>query len=217
MTLLRDVADRLSRLLEIPAHTLIARNDVEHRRTRKQAGHGLDHGLLPVAVAGLVFFLHASVASAQRSGTATGTLTVGSAKFQLAHAAAFPDKANADPAKETYRILVTAQTLNAAERKLAATAGANDADRQELAMALAERKIHGVEAIVGADKRVTRVNVYSPDSAMGLMLLEATQFEATAVDPKRIAGKLSTQKPIQDARINKPVQYEATFDAQVQR
>ena len=39
-----------------------------------------------------------------------------------------------------------------------------------------------------------RVNVYSPDSAMGLMLLEATQFEATALDAKRIAGKLATQK-----------------------
>jgi hypothetical protein len=180
--------------------------------------------LLSVAAAGIVFFVQSGVGSAQRSaaapqraGSATGTLTVGTAKFQLAHAAAFPDKANADPTKETYRILVTAQALNAAEKKLAATAGTNDADRQELAMALAERKIQGVEALVGADKRVTRVNVYSPDSAMGLMLLEATQFEATAFDAKRIAGKLSTQKPIQDARINKPIQYEATFDAQIQR
>ena len=170
--------------------------------------------LLAVAIHGLVL---AQVAPSQSAGSATGTLTVGSSKFKLAHAYAFPDKANADPAQETYRIVVTDRPLSAAVTKLAVSAGANEEDRQQLAVELADQKIHGVEMVVGADKRVTRVNIYSPDAAMGLMLLTPGQFEATAFDAQRIAGKVFTAAPIKDSRIGKAIQYEATFSATVTR
>jgi hypothetical protein len=61
---------------------------------------------------------------------AAGTLTVGTSKFRLSHAYAFPDKATADPARETYRVLVTDRALSPAALTFAASAGANDEDRQ---------------------------------------------------------------------------------------
>lgn len=145
--------------------------------------------------------------STQPSGSATGVLTIGSSKIQLAHAYAFPEKGGA------YRILVTNQRLSAAAVKFASSAGANDEARQELVLELAETKVFGIEAVVGADKRVTRANIYSAEAVMGMMLLAPVQFEATAFDAKGITGKLSTDKPIEDARIGKTVRIDVSFSA----
>jgi hypothetical protein len=150
-------------------------------------------------------------------GTATGTMTVGSSKFQLAHAYAFPDRVSSDPAKTSYRVLVTDRPLTRAAVEFAASAGTNDVDRQKLAVELSDQDVSGLELIVGADKRVIRVNVYSPDSALGMMLLEPSGFLATALDPQSIAGKLFTEKPIEDTRIGKTIQFETTFSAKVYR
>ena len=149
---------------------------------------------------------------APQNGRATGTLTVGAAKIPLAYAYAFPEKDGADPAKENYRIFLTNRPLPPAAIKLATTAGADEGDRQQLVVEMSDQKIQGVEAIIAADKRVLRVNVYSPDSILGLMLIGPSQFQDTAFDAKRIAGRLSFEKQ-PDSRINKPIHYDATFAA----
>src|SRR5690606_32050295 len=136
-------------------------------------------------------------------------------KFQLTHAYAFPDKPDADGTKATWRILVTDKPLPAEALRAAASAGADEGDRQRLALAIVEHEISGLEAIVGGGERGIRVNVYSPDTAMGLMLLQNGQFEATTFDGKTIAGKVSTEAPIQDPRLGKAIAYEATFSAPI--
>lgn len=171
--------------------------------------------LLSLALAGVLFVrpLGGSASQTpQRPGAATGTLMVGAAQFQLSHAYAFPENA-----KGSYRIFVTDQPLTASALTFAASAGVDEEDRQQLVVELSDHEVRGVEAIVGPDKRVIRVNVYSPDSVLGMMLLEPTQFQATVFDTQTIAGKLFTEKPIRDARIGKTIQYEATFSAQIHR
>lgn len=158
-----------------------------------------------------------SASAPQQAGSATGTLTVGSSKLQLSHAYAFPEKDKSAPTKENYRIFVTDQPLTASAVKFAASAGSNEVDRQQLVVELSDHKIHGLEIILAADKRVLRANIYTPEFVLGMMLLEPTQFQATALDSQRIAGKLFTEKPIQDIRINKSIQYEATFSASIHR
>lgn len=84
-------------------------------------------------------------------------------------------------------------------------------------MELAGDEVQGIEAVVGTDGRVSRVNVYGPDAAMGMMLFEQGRFEATRLDMDTIAGKLFTESPIQDARLGKSIAYEVTFTAQIRR
>ena len=151
------------------------------------------------------------------AGRASGTVTVGTFKAQILHAYAFPEQAGAEDPAEQYRLYLTNRPLPAPALKLATTAGADEGDRQELAVLLSEQKIFGVEAIVAADKRVLRVNIYSPDSVLGMMVLGASQFDATTFDAQRIAGRIAAAAPQQDPRLGKMVHYQVTFSAAVQR
>ncbi len=187
------------------------------KRLRKLSAKPLraNSTLLSAAVAAIVFVQGADAfqkagSATPPAGNATGTLTVGSSTFRLSYAYVFPEK-------QGYRIFVTNRALTASAVKLASSAGANEDDRQQLVVELSESKVHGLETIIGADKQVIRANIYSPDSVLGMMLLAPTQFQATTFDAQRIAGKLFTQSPIQDARIRKTVQYEATFSAPIHR
>lgn len=157
------------------------------------------------------------IGASSTDGTANGTLTVGSAILRLAHAYAFPDTDANDSTREGYRILVTDRPLAASAIALAASIWRDDANRQMLVLELSERKIRGVEVIVDADKQVRRTNAYSPDTVMGMMLLSATRFEPSTADANRIAGRLFTESPIQDGRINKTVQYDVKFSAAISR
>jgi hypothetical protein len=69
--------------------------------------------------------------------------------------------------------------------------------------------------LVGADRSVIRVNVYSAASAMGIMLLQHGEFDAKAVSEQEIAGRLFTAAPIEDARIRSKIHYDVTFAAPV--
>jgi hypothetical protein len=150
-------------------------------------------------------------------GTAIGGLSVGSATIKLVRAYAFAVPDPASPSSEGYRILVTDKPLTPATLALAASAGRNDADRQQLAVELADGAVRGVEAIVSVDRRVTRTNIYTADTAMGMMLLQPTGFSATTADRDLLVARLFTPAPIEDARIGRTIRYDVTFAAAVSR
>jgi hypothetical protein len=154
---------------------------------------------------------------AEQPGRATGALTVGSFTFRMAHAYAFAEKAG-QPGQESYRVLLTEKPLTAAILKLATTAGASEEHRQELVLGLAEQGANGIEAVVAADKTLLRVNVYGPDFAMGLTLIDRGQSQLTTMDARTISGKLFSENARADARIGgKTIEYDATFSAPIQR
>lgn len=176
--------------------------------------------LLLAAVAGLVIVQCAAGSASQsqeqssastvnrpqESGNATGTLTVGSSRLVLSHAYAFPQKGYYDPAKEDYRIFVT-------DRPFPASALKDEFERNEL---LLERKIQGLEIVVTADRRVVSAQLYHPGlGGTGLAVSGANQFEVTALEAQRIAGKLFMERPLEHAE--RSVQYEATFSAPIYR
>jgi hypothetical protein len=175
--------------------------------------------LAHAVVAGQVLVAAAAASAGERAqatdGTAKGALTFGGATIVLTRAYVFPDPDAANPAGQGFRILVTDLPLTPAAIGFAAGAGSNDADRQELAVELADRSIRGIEVVVSADRRVTRTNVYTADTAMGLMLLQPTEFTATGADAGRLAGRLFTSAPIQDARVGRSIRYDVTFTAPV--
>jgi hypothetical protein len=182
--------------------------------------------LIPVLVAGQVVLPAADpaasdhrqtpAASSAATGTANGTLTVGAATIKLTRAYVFPERDPSSPSREGYRILVTDRPLTPAAIRFAASAGSNDADRQQLAVEMADTSIRGIEAVVSADRRVTRTNVYSADTAMGLTMLQPTEFSTTADEPARLGGRLFTSAPIQDARIGGlTIRFDVTFTAPV--
>jgi hypothetical protein len=167
--------------------------------------------LVSAAVAGV-----AAVEAAhlfQAVGKATGTLTVGTSVTPLTHAYAFP--APSGEGTIGYRILVTDKPLSTAAIAHAVAAGTDAGARQELAVELAGRQIRGLEAVLAADRTVTRLNIYSADAAMGMMLLTPGDFEATTFGAEQLAGRFWTSAPIEDARLGKAVQYDATFAAPV--
>ena len=178
-------------------------------------------GISTVAIeAGHQFSADGSKTSSQRqlqTGKANGTLVVGSFKTNLAYAYAFPEKESADAPTEQYRVFLTNRPMPAAALKFAVTAGADEGDRQQLAVEMAGAKLFGVEAIIAADKRILRVNVYSPDSTLGMMLLSPSRFQDTSFDSQRIAGRLGTEKAQPDARLRKTVHYDVTFAAEIRR
>ncbi len=143
-----------------------------------------------------------------QAGTAKGTLTVGATKVVLAHAFAAAEKD--ESGAETYHVLVTDKPFPAGEV-------ADASDRQAVALLFAEQEIHGLELFVAADQHVIRANVYSPEAAMGMRLLSAPTFQATVFDARTIAGRIATPSPVQDARLNATVGFDATFTAAVRR
>ena len=163
-------------------------------------------------VAGLATIL-AAAPPVQSAGTATGTLAVGGAPIRLTHAYAFAEPGASGSVG--YRILVTDKPLTPAAITHAAAAGSNDDARQELAVELAGEEIRGIEAVVAGDRTVTRLNVYSAASAMGMMLLTKGDFEAKTFGPAQVAGRFRTPAPIEDARIRKSIEYDVTFAAPV--
>jgi hypothetical protein len=148
-------------------------------------------------------------------GRATGTLTVGTSKISLTRAYAFPE-AGGDPGTEHYRVYLTNKPLSAAALKLATTAGADEGDRQTLALELSDAKVYGLEVVIGSDKRVLRVNAYSPEAALGVMILPSTEFAPTTFNEKGVAGRISIASH-RDTRLDKAIAYQATFSAAVQR
>lgn len=156
--------------------------------------------LLLAMVTGLV------IVQAQESGNATGTLTVGSSRLALSHAYAFPQEGHYDSAKEDYRVFVTDQPFPA-------SALTHEFERQEL---LLERKIQGLEIVVTADNQVVSGQIYHPAlAATGLAVSGVHQFEATALNAQRVAGKLFMERPLE--HFDKTVHYEATFSAPIYR
>ena len=166
------------------------------------------------AVVGLVVTQYASGAASQNtrppaSESATGTLTIGTSRLRLSHAYAFSEKGS-DPTKDNYRIFVT-------DRSVAASALKDEDGRGAM---LVDGKIKGIQVIVAPDNRVIRTIVHHPEldrlgMTLGLAILETTVFQPTTRDGRRIAGKLLTANPVQDARVGKPIQYEVTFSALV--
>lgn len=147
------------------------------------------------------------------AGRAVGTLTVGTSKIQIVRAYAFPEPGSDNT--ENYRLYLTSKALTPEALKLAATAGADEGDRQQLALELSESKVYGLEVVVGQDKRVLRVNAYSPEATLGVMIIPPTEFTPTALDGKVIAGRLSIASH-QDARLNTAITFQVTFSATVQ-
>lgn len=141
------------------------------------------------------------------SERATGTLTVGTSQVRLSHAYAFAEMGN-DPAHGNYRIFVTDRSLAAAALQ----------DEDGRAAMLVDGKVRGIQVVVAPDNRVLRAIVHHPEldrlgMALGLAILEPTEFQSTTRDGRRIAGTLRTARPVQDARVGKPIQYEVTFSA----
>ncbi len=161
-------------------------------------------------------FLSAAVAAclvapilAQGDGTVNGSLSVGDETIEVAHVRAFAH------GTDGYRVLLTDRPLLPALVRLAVAAGTDDDARQELAVELATGEVRGLEVLLAADRRVTRINVYSAASAMGLMLLQRGQFDAGAPSGSEIGGRIFTATPIEDPRIRRTIRYDVTFSAPV--
>lgn len=147
--------------------------------------------------------------AAQSDGTVNGSLSVGPETIEVAHVRAFPNGADG------YRVLLTDRPLSPALVRLAVAAGSDDGARQELAVELATEEVRGLEVLIGADQTVTRINVYSAASAMGLLLLQRGEFDAKAGPGREIAGRIFSAAPIEDPRIRRPIRYDVTFAAPV--
>jgi hypothetical protein len=139
----------------------------------------------------------------RQPGSAKGTLAFGTNRIALSHAlaASIKDASGA----VTYVVLVTNKPVPGAD-PLAAV---------PVALLMAEHEIHGIEVVVGTDKRVARTNVYGPPAGMGARLFESPRFEPATFDGKTIAGRLAIDEPIDDTRLGTTIHFDVTFTAPV--
>lgn len=90
------------------------------------------------------------------------------------------------------------------------------ASRSKRAAEMAGDNVRGIEAVVGRDGTLVRINIYSAEAAMGMMLLERGTLDVTFTNDT-LAGTLSIERPLQEARVDKAIAYTVSFLAPIER